>query len=60
MFTKLYAYKENIIGVPEYLWCPMNYYKDDELNYRDDELNNGYVINFIPLCKTSDFQFILN
>ncbi len=25
----------------ELLWCPMNYYRDDELNY-------GYVINFIP------------
>jgi hypothetical protein len=53
MLTKLYVCKEHIIGVPEYLWCPMNYYKDDELN-------NGYVMNFIPLGKTSDFQFILN
>ncbi len=35
--------------VPEYLWCPMNYYRDDELNYREDDLNNGYVINCIPL-----------
>jgi len=26
----------------------MNYYMDDELNYRYDEPNYGHVINFIP------------
>ena len=26
----------------------MNYYMDDELNYRYDEPNYGQVINFIP------------
>jgi hypothetical protein len=39
---------EHIIVVPKILWCPMNYYWDGELNYRDDELNYGYAINFIP------------
>ena len=32
------------IVVPEYLWCPMNYYRGDELNY-------GYVINLIPYLQ---------
>ncbi len=44
MIRKFYVCIEHIIVVPEYLWCPMNY-------YRDDELNNGYVINFIPFYK---------
>ena len=32
---------QNIMVSNELLWCQMNYYRDDELNY-------GYVINFIP------------
>ena len=30
----------------ELLWRPMNYYRDDELNY-------GYVIKFIPLILSN-------
>ncbi len=48
MFRKCYVCIEHIMVVPEYLWCPMNYYRNDEQNNRDDELNNGYAINFIP------------
>ena len=43
--------REHIIVVPEFLWCPMNYYRDDELNYRDHELNYGYVTNIIHKKK---------
>jgi hypothetical protein len=43
----------------ELLWCPMNYYRDDELNYRDGELNNGYVINFIHFKKIQQHQLSL-
>ncbi len=35
---------EHIIVVPKILWYPMNYYRDDELNY-------VYVINCIPITK---------
>ena len=48
MFRTFYVCLEHIIVVPEFLWCPMNYHRDDELNYRHDELNYGYVTNFIP------------
>ena len=57
MFRKLYVCIEHIIMVPEYSWCPMNYYRDDELNNRDDELNNGFVINFIPLSYKGNNKY---
>ena len=50
MFRKLYVCIEHIIMVPEYSWCPMNY-------YRDDELNNGFVINFIPLSYKENNKY---
>ena len=47
MYTSnIYVFLEHIIWYTKYhvgeksLWCPMNYFKDDELNY-------FYVINFI-------------
>ena len=40
MYRTFYSGTQNIIVFYELLRCPMNYYKDDELNY-------GFVINFI-------------
>ena len=33
MFRTFYVCREHFIVDPEFLWCPMNYYRDDELNY---------------------------
>ena len=41
MYRTFYSGTQNIIVFFELLWCPMNYYRNDELNY-------GFVINLIP------------